>query len=63
MDRVSRHRQEEERLTLLREHRERVTTQIDELTRCLSSINYKVGAYEDIPAQGAETTGEAHPGA
>jgi DNA-binding transcriptional MerR regulator len=54
---------EEERLTLLREHRERVTTQIDELTRCLALINYKVGAYEDILAQGAETTCEAHPGA
>ncbi|MFL6055347.1 MAG: MerR family transcriptional regulator [Actinoallomurus sp.] len=39
---------EEERLVLLRRHRERVTAQIGDLTRCLDLINYKVGVYEDI---------------
>jgi DNA-binding transcriptional MerR regulator len=39
---------EAERLTLMREHRERVTTQITQLTRSLDLINYKVGVYEDI---------------
>jgi len=39
---------EAERLGLLREHRKRVTTQIDALTRSLDLVNYKVGVYEDI---------------
>ncbi|MFC6019411.1 MerR family transcriptional regulator [Plantactinospora solaniradicis] len=39
---------EAERLTLMRQHRERVTSQIAQLTRSLDLINYKVGVYEDI---------------
>ena len=43
---------EEERLSLLRRHRESVTAQINELTTCLDVITYKVGVYEDHLAQG-----------
>ncbi|MEV4754444.1 MerR family transcriptional regulator [Micromonospora sp. NPDC049559] len=39
---------EEERLTLLREHQAYVTTQIGKLTECLDLIRFKVGVYEDI---------------
>ncbi|MGC4876815.1 MerR family transcriptional regulator [Micromonospora sp. DT43] len=39
---------EEERLALLREHRERVTGQIGRLTQCLDLIGFKVGVYEDL---------------
>ncbi|MEU5782967.1 MerR family transcriptional regulator [Micromonospora lupini] len=39
---------EEERLALLREHRERVTDQIGRLTQCLDLIGFKVGVYEDL---------------
>ncbi|MBE1484880.1 DNA-binding transcriptional MerR regulator [Plantactinospora soyae] len=39
---------EAERLTLMRQHRERVTGQIAQFTRSLDLINYKVGVYEDI---------------
>jgi DNA-binding transcriptional MerR regulator len=42
---------EEERLALLRRHREQVTAQMTQLTRCLDLINFKVGVYEDILAQ------------
>lgn len=42
---------EPERLALLRQHRERVTAQMTQLTRCLDLINFKVGVYEDILAQ------------
>ncbi|MFJ2029549.1 MerR family transcriptional regulator [Streptosporangium sp. NPDC087985] len=38
---------EEERLTLLRRHRENVIAQIDKLTHCLDLITFKVGVYED----------------
>ncbi|GAA3023845.1 MerR family transcriptional regulator [Streptosporangium longisporum] len=44
---------EEERLALLRLHRERVTAQIDGLSRCMDLINHKVGVYEDLLDQGA----------
>jgi DNA-binding transcriptional MerR regulator len=43
---------EAERLTLLREHEQRVTTQMGELTRCLELISYKVKVYEDRLADG-----------
>ena len=43
---------EKERLALLRRHREHVTTQIQELTKCLDLISWKVKAYEDRLAQG-----------
>lgn len=43
---------EEDRLALLRQHRERVTIQIGELTRCLDLISYKVRVYEERLAQG-----------
>jgi DNA-binding transcriptional MerR regulator len=49
---------EEERLTLLRRHRERVTAQIGDLTRCLDLVDYKAGVYEDILA---ERTGPCRP--
>jgi hypothetical protein len=39
---------EQERLTLLREHQEHVTTQIGRLTQCLDLIRFKVGVYEDL---------------
>jgi DNA-binding transcriptional MerR regulator len=39
---------EQERLTLLREHRDRVTTRMAALTRSLDLVNYKIGVYEDI---------------
>jgi DNA-binding transcriptional MerR regulator len=42
---------EEERLALLREHRERVTAQIAELNKCLDLISWKVGVYEDLVAR------------
>ena len=38
---------EAERLVLLREHRERVVDQIDQLRKCLDLIKFKVGVYED----------------
>ncbi|MFF5171211.1 MerR family transcriptional regulator [Micromonospora sp. NPDC000089] len=38
---------EAERLILLREHRERVLGQMDQLRKCLDLINFKVGVYED----------------
>ncbi|MCO5972365.1 MerR family transcriptional regulator [Actinoallomurus soli] len=41
---------EEERLTLLRAHRERLTAQIGDLTRCLDLVDHKVGVYEDVLA-------------
>jgi DNA-binding transcriptional MerR regulator len=43
---------EEERLTLLREHRERVTAQMEELGRSLDLISWKVKVYEERLAQG-----------
>lgn len=38
---------EKERLALLREHQERVTTQMAELRRCMDLITYKVNVYQD----------------
>ncbi|WP_336207308.1 MerR family transcriptional regulator [Nonomuraea sp. LPB2021202275-12-8] len=38
---------EDERLALLREHQQRVIGQIDQLTRSLDLINFKIGVYED----------------
>jgi DNA-binding transcriptional MerR regulator len=43
---------EKDRLTLLRDHQEHVTTQLQELTKCLDLISYKVGVYEESLAQG-----------
>ncbi|HEX9375829.1 MAG TPA: MerR family transcriptional regulator [Actinomycetota bacterium] len=43
---------EEERLALLRQHRERVTAQIGDLNKCLDLIRWKVGVYEERLAQG-----------
>ncbi|MEU8261485.1 MerR family transcriptional regulator [Micromonospora sp. NPDC048999] len=39
---------EAERLMLLREHRERVLDQMDQLRKCLDLVNFKVGVYEDV---------------
>jgi DNA-binding transcriptional MerR regulator len=44
---------EPERLVLLREHRERVVDQMDQLRKCLDLINFKVGVYEDVLDQRA----------
>lgn len=44
---------EQDRLTLLREHKEQVLAQMGRLSQCLDLINYKVGVYEDLLAQGA----------
>ncbi|MGV9215545.1 MerR family transcriptional regulator [Micromonospora sp. RB23] len=54
---------EEERLALLREHRERVTSQIGKLTQCLDLIGFKVGVYEDLldEAQRAVEPGRPRP--
>ena len=43
---------ESERLTLLRQHRERVATQIGELSASLDLISWKVKVYEDRLARG-----------
>lgn len=42
---------ERERLALLREHQDRVTAQMAELTKCLDLITYKVHVYEDAIAE------------
>lgn len=41
---------EQDRLTLLRQHEQKVVEQIDELNRCLDVIRYKVAVYEDYLA-------------
>jgi len=43
---------EAERLALLREHEQRVTDQVAELTGCLDLIAHKVGVYEAHVARG-----------
>jgi DNA-binding transcriptional MerR regulator len=44
---------EEDRLSLLRQHRERVTAQIGALTECLDLITWKIRLYEACLAQGS----------
>lgn len=51
---------EEDRLTLLRQHQQHVTTQIAALTDCLDLITFKIRFYEECRAQGA-TRGPADP--
>lgn len=51
---------EEERLTLLREHQGHVTTQIGRLTECLDLIRFKVGVYEDLLDQDAPADHQCH---
>jgi DNA-binding transcriptional MerR regulator len=43
---------EDQRLALLRQHRQRITDQIAELTACLNLINHKVLVYEQHLSQG-----------
>ena len=43
---------EEERLALLRRHREYLNAQLGKLNECMDLINYKVGVYEDLLDQG-----------
>jgi hypothetical protein len=43
---------EKDRLTLLRQHQQHVTSRIGQLTECLDLISYKVKVYEDHVAQG-----------
>jgi DNA-binding transcriptional MerR regulator len=43
---------EKDRLTLLRDHQAHVTAQIEELTKCLDLISYKVRVYEERVDQG-----------
>jgi DNA-binding transcriptional MerR regulator len=43
---------ETERLALLRQHEQRVTTQISDLTRALDLITYKVKVYQERLAEG-----------
>jgi hypothetical protein len=45
---------EKERLGIMRSHQDRVEAQIARLTECLDLINYKVGVYEDIFADGPD---------
>ncbi|MEV6594171.1 MerR family transcriptional regulator [Streptomyces acidicola] len=51
---------EEERLTLMREHHEHVTTQIGRLTQSLDLIRFKVGVYEDLVDQGSVAIHQCH---
>ena len=51
---------EEERLTLMREHHEHVTTQIGRLTESLDLIRFKVGVYEDLVDQGSAADHQCH---
>ncbi len=51
---------EEERLTVLREHQAHVTTQIGRLTECLDLITFKVGVYEDLLDQGGAADHQCH---
>ncbi|WP_328948969.1 MerR family transcriptional regulator [Streptomyces sp. NBC_00184] len=50
----------EERLTLMREHQERVTSQISRLTESLDLIKFKVGVYEDLVDQGDAAAEQCH---
>ncbi len=43
---------EEERLTLMRTHKEQVLAQMERLNECLDLINYKVAVYEDLLSPG-----------
>lgn len=43
---------ETDRLALLRQHQERVTRQIGQLTNCLNLITFKVKVYEERLAEG-----------
>ena len=43
---------EEDRLSLLRQHQQRVTAQIAELTECLDLITFKIRLYETCRAEG-----------
>jgi DNA-binding transcriptional MerR regulator len=43
---------EQERLTLLRQHQERVAAQISALNACLEMITFKVGLYQESLAAG-----------
>ena len=51
---------EEERLTLMREHQAHVITQIDRLTESLDLIRFKVGVYEDLVDQGNAAAHQCH---
>ncbi|MEU9059566.1 MerR family transcriptional regulator [Streptomyces sp. NPDC048430] len=51
---------EEERLALMRQHQERVTTEIGRLTESLDLIRFKVGVYEDLVDQGSAAAHQCH---
>ncbi len=51
---------EEERLTLLREHQAHLTTQIGRLTECLDLVRFKIGVYEDLLDQDSATDHQCH---
>jgi DNA-binding transcriptional MerR regulator len=44
---------EPERLELLHAQQQRVRAQMDQLTKCLDLVTYKIGVYEDILAEDA----------
>lgn len=48
---------EEERLGIMRAHREQVNAQMARLTEALDLINYKVGVYEDFVAEAKADAG------
>ncbi|WDG27603.1 MerR family transcriptional regulator [Streptomyces sp. CA-278952] len=50
----------EERLSLMREHEERVTAEIGRLTESLDLISFKVGVYEDLIDQGDAAVQQCH---
>jgi DNA-binding transcriptional MerR regulator len=43
---------EKERLALLKQHQQRVLSQLEQLNKSLDLINFKVGVYEDIVEAG-----------
>ena len=51
---------EEERLTLLREHQAHLTTQIRRLTECLDLVRFKIGVYEDLLDQDSAADHQCH---
>jgi DNA-binding transcriptional MerR regulator len=46
---------EKERLALLHAQQQRVAEQMDQLTKCVDLVTYKIGVYEDILAEDASS--------
>lgn len=52
---------ESERLEVLREHRQRMLTQLAELQSCLDLIDYKMRVYEDTGVSARPAAGPSPP--